>query len=34
MAIDKKDTVAILTFYRNIDGEIRFYRGMVNELES
>lgn len=34
MAIDKKDAVAILTFYRNIDGEIRFYRGMVNELES
>lgn len=34
MAIDKKDAVAILTFYRNIDGEICFYRGMVNELES
>lgn len=34
MAIDKKDVVAILIFYRDIDGEVRFYREMVKELES
>ena len=34
MAIDEKGVVAILTFYRNIDGEIRLYRDIVKELES
>lgn len=34
MAIDEKGVVAILTFYRNIDGETRFYRDIVSELES
>lgn len=32
--MDKKDVLAALMFYRNIDGEIRYYRGMVEELES
>lgn len=34
MAIDKKGVVAILMFYRNIDGEIRLYRDIVKDLES
>lgn len=34
MAIDKKGVVAILLFYRNIDGEIRYYRDIVKDLES
>lgn len=34
MAIEKKDVVGILVFYRDIDGEIRFCREMVKELES
>ena len=32
--MDKKDVLAALMFYRNIDGEIRYYRSMVEELES
>ena len=31
--MDKKDVLAALMFYRNIDGEIRYYRSMVEELE-
>ncbi len=33
MAIDKKDVVEILMFYRNIDGEIRLNRDIVKDLE-
>lgn len=32
--MDKKDVLDALMFYRNIDGEIRYYRSMVEELES
>lgn len=34
IAMEKGQVVKILTYYRNIDGEIRLYQSLVDDLES